>query len=57
MFDPSYRSCTKFISHRGAKRDSAFVAPDLENLVTWADIVDGALYESAEAAVEMKRRR
>jgi hypothetical protein len=25
----------------------------LEELVTWADIVDGALYESAEVAVEM----
>jgi hypothetical protein len=31
-----------------------FSAPDLEDLVTWADIVDGALYESAKAAVEME---
>jgi hypothetical protein len=52
LFDPSYRSCTKFISAIARQR-YGFEAPDLEELVTWADIVDGALYESAEAAVEM----
>lgn len=52
LLDPSYRSCTKFIA-TVVKRDYGFLAPDLEELVTWADIVDGALYESAEAAVEM----
>ena len=36
-----------------AKERYGFDAPDLEELVTWADIVDGALYESAQAAVEM----
>jgi hypothetical protein len=52
LFDPSYRSCTKFIST--VVRDRyGFEAPDLDELVTWADIVDGALYESAQAAVEM----
>jgi hypothetical protein len=52
LFDPSYRSCTKFISN--VVRDRyGFEAPDLDELVTWADIVDGALYESAQAAVEM----
>ncbi|MBV9155603.1 MAG: phosphoesterase [Acidobacteriaceae bacterium] len=53
LFDPSYRSCTKFISMK-VKEQYGFEAADLEELVTWADIVDGALYESAEAAVEMK---
>src|SRR5579875_620349 len=53
LLDPSYRSCTKFIA-MVVRRDYGFEAPDLEELVTWADIVDGALYESAEAAVEMK---
>src|SRR5665213_4254882 len=53
LFDPSYRSCTKFIS-TVVKEQYGFTAPDLEELVTWADIVDGALYESAEAAVEMQ---
>jgi len=52
FLDPSYRSCTKFIA-AVTKERFGFVAPDLDELVTWADIVDGALYESAEAAVAM----
>lgn len=52
LFDPSYRSCTKFIC-TVAHDKYAFEAPDLEELVRWADIVDGALYESAESAVQM----
>jgi hypothetical protein len=52
MFDPSYRSCTKFIANI-AESHFGYRADDLENLVKWADIIDGALYESAEAAVEM----
>jgi len=52
LLDPSYRSCTKFIS-TFVKQRFGFEAPDLEELVTWADIVDGALYESAQSAVEM----
>jgi hypothetical protein len=52
LFDPSFRSCTKFIAT--VVRDRyAFSAPDLEDLVTWADIVDGALYDSAQSAVEL----
>lgn len=53
LLDTSYRSCTKFIS-TVVKDQYHFSAPDLEELVTWADIVDGALYESAKAAVEME---
>jgi hypothetical protein len=53
FLDASYRSCTKYIS-TVVNEKFAFTAPDLEELVTWADIVDGALYESAEAAVEMR---
>ncbi len=52
FLDPSYRSCTKFIAQITG-RDYGFTAPDLEDLVTWADIVDGALYQSAQSAVEM----
>src|ERR1700751_4952208 len=52
LLDASYRSCTKFIA-TVVEPDYGFLAPDLEELVTWADIVDGALYENAEAAVEM----
>ena len=53
LLDASYRSCTKFIS-TVVSQQYGFQAPDLEELVTWADIVDGALYESAQAAVEMR---
>ena len=53
FLDPSYKSCTKFIS-TVVREKFGFSAPDLEDLVTWADIVDGALYESAEEAVEMQ---
>jgi nanoRNase/pAp phosphatase (c-di-AMP/oligoRNAs hydrolase) len=52
MFDPSYRSCTKFIATIARER-FGYEAPDLEDLITWADIVDGALYEDAKSAVEM----
>jgi hypothetical protein len=53
FLDPSYRSCTKFISTVVADK-FGFSAPDLDDLVTWADIVDGAMYSSAEEAVEMQ---
>jgi hypothetical protein len=53
FLDPSYRSCTKFISTI-VKERYGFAAPDLEELVSWADIVDGALYQSAKSAVEMQ---
>ncbi len=53
FLDPSYRSCTKYISTI-VKERFGFSAPDLEDLVTWADIVDGAAYESAQAAVDMQ---
>ncbi|MBV9304046.1 MAG: phosphoesterase [Acidobacteriaceae bacterium] len=52
LLDPSYRSCTKFIS-TVVREQYGFEAPDLEELITWADIIDGALFESAQAAVEM----
>jgi hypothetical protein len=53
FLDPSYRSCTKFIATLVKERFD-FEAPDLEELVTWADIIDGALFESPEVAVEMR---
>lgn len=53
FLDPSYKSCTKFIS-TVVDEKFGFCAPDLEELVTWADIVDGAMYKNAEEAVEMQ---
>lgn len=50
FFDPGYRSCTKFIADITASK-FGYRAPDLEELVKWADIIDGALYASPEEAV------
>jgi nanoRNase/pAp phosphatase (c-di-AMP/oligoRNAs hydrolase) len=52
LYDPSYKSCTSFI-HDVARDKWKFVAPDLEDLVKWANIVDGALYQDARSAVEL----
>lgn len=53
FLDASYKSCTKFI----ADTTSALFGFDptpLGELVHWANIIDGALYQSAAEAVEMK---
>ncbi len=52
FFDPNYVSCTSFIAHIGQINFGFDTAP-LYELIKWADIVDGAKYESAKAAVEM----
>jgi hypothetical protein len=53
FFDPGYRSCTKFI--RDTVREKfCYEAPDLEDLVKWADIIDGAQYANPKEAVELK---
>src|SRR3954453_2910331 len=53
LYDPSFRSCTKFISTVARER-FGYMAEDLADLVNWAEIVDGALYESARSAVELR---
>ena len=52
FFDPSYLSCTGWIAHIASTKFGMDVAP-LAELIYWANIVDGAKYESAEAAVGM----
>jgi hypothetical protein len=52
FFDPGYTSCTSWIAHIASTKFGMDVAP-LKELIYWADIVDGAKYESAKAAVEM----
>jgi hypothetical protein len=52
FFDPTYTSCTGWIAHIASTKFGMDVAP-LKELIHWADIVDGAKYESAKAAVEM----
>ena len=51
--DPAYRSCTKFITDMVQKHFS-FDSSRLAELIRWADIVDGAMFESAQAAVELR---
>lgn len=52
MCDPSFRSCTMFIA-TVAREKFGFEAPDLADLVHWADIIDGAQYADAKTAVEL----
>ncbi len=52
FFDPSYVSCTSFLAHIASTRFGFDTAPVAE-LIHWANIVDGAQYESPQAAVEM----
>ncbi len=53
FYDPDYRSCTKFIAAIAEQRFGFNPAPAAE-LIEWADIIDGALYDDAKSAVEMK---
>ena len=52
LYDPSFKSCTLFISEV-ARKKYGFEAPDLHQLVHWANIIDGAQYPDAKTAVEM----
>ena len=52
FFDPDYVSCTSLIADIARDKYGFDTAP-LKELIYWADIVDGARYESAEAAVGM----
>src|ERR1700704_6352433 len=52
LYDPSYKSCTLFIS-AVAKDKFGYEAPDLAQLVHWANIIDGAQYADAKSAVEL----
>jgi len=53
FFDPAFRSCTKFIATIAQGRFGFDVAP-VADMIEWADIVDGAAYESADVAVAMR---
>jgi hypothetical protein len=52
FFNPNYVSCTSLIADIAQVNFGFDTAPLLE-LIKWADIVDGARYESAKAAVEV----
>ncbi len=52
LYDPSYKSCTAFICRVACER-FGFRAPDLDDLVHWSLIIDGAQYPDARTAVEL----
>jgi hypothetical protein len=52
FYDPDYVSCTSLIADVGRTKFGFNTKPFAE-LIRWADIVDGAKYASAQAAVEM----
>jgi len=51
-FDPSFKSCTLFIA-TVAREKFGYHNPALDELVRWADIIDGAQYASASEAVAL----
>jgi len=53
FYDPDFKSCTSFIATVAEQRSGFNPAP-VADLVHWTDIVDGAMYEDAQSAVEMK---
>jgi hypothetical protein len=52
LYDPSFKSCTSFIC-KVAKERYGYHAPDLDDLVYWSLIIDGAQYPDARTAVEL----
>jgi hypothetical protein len=52
LYDPSYKSCTAFIRTVAAQQ-FGFHAPDLDDLVNWSIVIDGAQYPDARTAVEL----
>jgi hypothetical protein len=53
FLDADYRSCTKYIADV-TRTQFGYSAPDLADLVKWADIIDGAVYDSPEQAVGLE---
>lgn len=53
FYDPAYKSCTKFIADT-LERKYGFKDSSLGELIQWADIIDGAQYDDAKTAVELK---
>jgi hypothetical protein len=51
-YDPSFKSCTSFIC-KVAREKFGYHSPDLDDLVHWANIIDGAQYPDARTAVEL----
>lgn len=52
LYDAGYKSCASFIAAVACER-WGFRAPDLDDLVHWSIIIDGAQYPDAQTAVEL----
>ena len=50
FYDPEFKSCTKFLAHV-AQEKFAFDPAPVAELIHWADIIDGAQFESPQQAV------
>ena len=53
FYDPSAKSCTRFLARTVAEK-FGFDISRLQELLHWAEIIDGALFESAAQAVELR---
>ena len=53
FLDASRKSCTEFIAEV-AETEFGFDAAPLRDLIHWAHVIDGALYDSAAQCVELK---
>ena len=51
--DPTCRSCTKFIDEM-LRKHFHFESSHLNELIQWADIIDGAQFKDAQTAVELR---
>ena len=52
FYDPTYKSCTKFLATIAAEK-FGFDAKPLANLIHWGDIIDGAQFASPADAVSL----
>lgn len=52
FFDPAAKSCTKFMA-RVLTEKFGFDAAPFAELVAWAEVIDGAFFDSARQAVEL----
>jgi hypothetical protein len=50
FYDPSYKSCTKFLADVASQK-FGFDPQPLAELIHWGDVIDGAQFASPEAAV------
>jgi hypothetical protein len=53
FYDPTYKSCTKFLTTIASEK-FGFDARPLAELIHWGDIIDGAQFPTPQSAVDLK---